>query len=77
MYVLGILVALIDVPNVNLVTLRDLRKDNFVTSCFKHLMLLRDGDLRKQLVLRAPVSGTRILHQRMQFGCLLLPALLP
>lgn len=60
-YVLRILVTLVHVPNVYLVTLRDLRKDYFVTARFKHLVLLGDRDLRKQLVLRAPV-GARIFY---------------
>lgn len=60
-YVLRILVTLVHVPNVYLVTLRDLRKDYFVAARFKHLVLLGDGDLRKQLVLRAPV-GARIFN---------------
>jgi len=41
-YVLRILVTLVHVPNVYLVTLRDLRKDYFVAARFKHLMLLGD-----------------------------------
>jgi hypothetical protein len=41
-YVLRILVTLVHVPNVYLVTLRDFRKDYFVTAGFKHLMLLGD-----------------------------------
>ena len=41
-YVLSILVTLVHVSNVNLVTLRDLRKDYFVAARFKHLVLLRD-----------------------------------
>jgi hypothetical protein len=60
-YVLRILVTFIYVSNVYLVTLRDLGKDYFVTSCFKHLMLLRDRNLWKQLVLRASVR-TRIFN---------------
>lgn len=41
-YVLRILVTLVHVPNVYLVTLRDLRKYYFVTAHFKHLVLLGD-----------------------------------
>jgi hypothetical protein len=49
--ILGILIALVLIPHVDLIALRYLGEYDLVAASFEHVVLLRNGYLWKELVL--------------------------